>query len=76
MYRRAGVDLLIVAIAARLRARRMNRLPDPNNPAAIQREQRTLRAVLLGNVVADAGLVATSAVLWRSRDPRLSESAR
>jgi hypothetical protein len=40
MYRGAGVDLLIVAIAARLRARRMNRLPDPNNPAAIQREQR------------------------------------
>jgi uncharacterized protein len=32
--------------------------------------------VLLGNVVADAGLVATSAVLWRSRDPRLSEPAR
>ncbi len=66
------VDVLIVAVAARLKARRMRRLPDPYDPTALRREQRTLRAVLLGNVVADAGYVATGAVLWSRKDPRAS----
>jgi hypothetical protein len=66
------VDLLIVAVAARLRARRMRRLSNPYDPVAIQREQRTLRAVLLGNVVADAGYVVTGAMLWSRNDPRAS----
>jgi hypothetical protein len=66
------VDLLIVAVASRLRDRRMSRLPDPYDPAAMQREQRTLRAVLIGNVVADAGYVTTGAVLWSRTDPRAS----
>jgi hypothetical protein len=67
-----AVDLLIVAAAARLRARRMRRLSNPYDPVAIQREQRTLRAVLLGNVVADAGYVVTGAMLWSRNDPRAS----
>jgi uncharacterized protein DUF6992 len=66
------VDVLIVAVAARLKARRMRRLPDPYDQAAMRREQRTLRAVLLGNVVADAGYVAAGAVLWSREDPRAS----
>jgi len=66
------VDLLIVAIAARLQAERMSRLPNPYDPVAIQHEYRTLRAVLLGNVVADAGYVVTGAVLCSRKDPRTS----
>src|SRR5215208_4483576 len=53
----------LLIVAARLRARRMRRLSSPYDPVAIQREQRTLRAVLLGNVVADAGYVVTGAIL-------------
>ena len=64
--------MLIVAVAARLQARRMTRLPNPYYPLAMQREQRTLRAVLLGNVVADAGYVVTGAVLCSRKDPRAS----
>ena len=66
------VDVLIVAVAARLQARRMTRLPNPYDPLAMQREQRTLRDVLLGNVVADAGYVVTGAVLCSRKDPRAS----
>jgi hypothetical protein len=66
------VDVLIVAVAARLKARRMRRLPDPYDPAAMLRERRTLRGVLLGNVVADGAYVAAGAVLWNREDPRAS----
>jgi hypothetical protein len=62
------VDALIVAAAARLKARRMRRLLDPYDPVAMRREQRTFRAVLLGNVVADAGYVVAGAVLWSRKD--------
>ena len=66
------VDVLIVAVAARLQARRMTRLPNPYDPLAMQREQRALPAALLGNVVADAGYVVTGAVLCSRKDPRAS----
>ncbi len=38
----------------------------------MRREQRTLGAVLLGNVVADAGYVVAGAVLWSRKDRRAS----
>lgn len=66
------VDLGIVAIANTLQTRRMRRLVDPYAPAALERERRRLRTVLLINVVADAGYVVGGLVLWRARRPRAS----
>ncbi len=68
-----AVDLAIVALVNTLQARRMCRLPNPYGPAELEHERRTLRRVLLVNVVADAGYVVLGAVLWRGRqDPRAS----
>jgi hypothetical protein len=65
-----AVDLAIVVVAQRLKARRMARLPDPHAPGAAAREARVLRRVLLANVVLDAGYVAGGAALWRWRRDR------
>lgn len=62
-----AVDLAIVVVAQRVKARRMARLPDPHAPAALAREGRTLRRVLLLNVGLDAGYVVGGAALWRWR---------
>jgi hypothetical protein len=65
-----AVDLAVVVVARRLKARRMARLPDPHAPDAAAREARTLRRVLLLNVALDAGYVAGGAALWRWRRGR------
>ncbi len=65
-----AVDLAIVVVAQRYKARRMARRPDPHAPDAVAREARMLRRVLLADVVLDAGYVAGGAVLWRRRRDR------
>lgn len=62
-----AVDLAIVVVARRLKARRMARVPDPYAPDVVAAESRTLRRVLLLNVGLDAGYVAGGAALWRGR---------
>lgn len=63
------VDLGIVAIVQGLQRREMTRLPDPYDATVLERRRRHLRAILIGNAVADAGYVATGAVMWaRMRD--------
>ncbi|MDN5747348.1 MAG: hypothetical protein L0H64_02285 [Pseudonocardia sp.] len=64
------VDLGIAAVAERLRVRRMERLADPYAAAAVDREARRLRRVLLVNVALDAGYVVGGAALWRRRRDR------
>ncbi len=64
------VDLAVVVVAQRLKARRMARCPDPYAADAVAREVRMLRRVLLVNVVLDAGYVAGGAALWRRRRDR------
>ena len=65
-----AVDLAVVVVAGRLKARRMARVPDPYAPDAIAAEGRKLRRVLLLNVALDAGYVAGGAALWRWRRGR------
>lgn len=61
------IDLAIVAVAGRRQAQRMGRLPNPYAPAALEHETRSLRRILLANVVADAGYVALGAALRNRR---------
>lgn len=65
-----AVDLAVVVVAQRLKARRMARRVDPHAPDAVAREARSLRRALLVNVVLDAGYVAGGAALWRHRRDR------
>ncbi|MBW0114919.1 DUF6992 family protein [Pseudonocardia abyssalis] len=65
-----AVDLAVVVVAGRLKARRMARVPDPHAPTALAAESRKLRRVLLLNVALDAGYVAGGAALWRWRRGR------
>lgn len=60
-----AVDLGIVAVVQALQRREMTRLPDPYVPAVLERRRRHLRAILIGNAVADAGYVTTGLVMWR-----------
>lgn len=62
-----AADLGIVAVAHRLQNRRMRRLPNPYAPAALERERRQLRTILLASVAADAAYVVGGAALWRVR---------
>lgn len=63
------VDLGIVAIVQGLQRRAMNGLPDPYDAIVLDRRRRHLRAILIGNAVADAGYVAIGALMWgRMRD--------
>jgi hypothetical protein len=65
-----AVDLAVVVVAGRLKARRMARVPDPHAPTALAAESRKLRRVLLLNVALDAGYVAGGAALWQWRRGR------
>lgn len=63
------VDLGIVAIVQGLQHREMSRLPDPYDAVVLDRRRQHLRAILIGNAVADAGYVTTGALMWqRMRD--------
>ena len=66
----AAVDAGVVVVADSLRARRMRRSPDPYALAALHRERRTLRRVLLANAAADALYVVGGAWLWRASPDR------
>lgn len=65
-----AVDLAIVVVAGRWKARRMARVADPYAADAVAAERRKLRRVLLLNVGLDAGYVAGGAALWRWRRGR------
>jgi hypothetical protein len=65
-----AVDLAVVVVAGRLKARRMARHADPYAADVVAAESRMLRRVLWSNVVADAGYVAGGAALWRWRRAR------
>lgn len=69
-----AVDLGLVSVLNVLQSRRMLRLPNPYDPAELERERRRLRLILLVNVAADAAYVVGGIVLWRGRgqDPRAS----
>lgn len=64
----AAVDVAIVVVVDALRRRRMRRLGNAYAPAALAREGRTLRRVLLANAAADAGYVVLGGTLWRHRE--------
>jgi hypothetical protein len=68
------VDLALALLGRRLQGRRMRNLPDPYAPEAQERERRTLRKVLLINVVADAGYVVLGAALVRQERPMVAGS--
>lgn len=69
-----AADLGIAAVLNTLQSRRMRRLPNPYEPAGLERERRWLRFVLAVNVAADAAYVVGRGALWRGRhdDPRAS----
>jgi len=69
-----AVDLGIAVVGRRLQERRMGRLPDPHAPEVQERERRTLRKVLVVNVVADVGYVVLGAVLARHGRPKVAGS--
>jgi hypothetical protein len=66
----AAVDAGVVVVVDALRKRRMRRAGHPYAPAALQRERRVLRRVLLANAAADALYVAGGAWLWRASPDR------
>ena len=66
----AAVDAGVVVVADALRRGRMRRSANPYAPAALERERRVLRRVLLANAAADALYVAGGAWLWRANPSR------
>jgi membrane protein implicated in regulation of membrane protease activity len=66
----AAVDVAIVVVVDTLRRRRMRRLGNAYAPAALAREGRTLRRVLLANAAADVGYVVLGGTLWRRHRER------
>lgn len=60
-----AADLGIVVVLNLVQSRRRARLPDPDAPRVLEREQRRLRKVLWINVVADAGYLLGGVALWR-----------
>jgi hypothetical protein len=59
-----AANLVIVGVLEVVRSRRRSRLPNPDAPTVLEREQRLLRKALWVNVAADTGYVLGGVVLW------------